>query len=121
MTNNELLLAISEMMDQKLEPIKIDIRELKEDVHILNQKVTSLEQKFGTLEQHNSQLELKINGIQITLENDMNPRLKNIESCYTSTYERYRNGINHLESMQMDINLLKKVVSEHSEKLNHTA
>ena len=68
-----------------------------------------------------SVLKRNVTGIQITLENDMNPRLINIESCYTSTYERYQHGINQIESMQLDINLLKKVVAEHSEKINQTA
>lgn len=82
MTDNELLLAISDMMDKKLQPIKEDIKSLK-----------------------------------IQNENDILPRLQNIESCYTSTYRRYASGIEQLEAMEQDIELLKKVVSEHSEKL----
>lgn len=82
MTDNELLLAISDMLDKKLKPIKDDVRD-----------------------------------INITLENDILPRLQNIESCYTSTYKRYQSGINQLEAMQADIDILKKIVSDHSEKL----
>lgn len=86
MTDNELLLAISNMMDKKLEPIQKDIKDMK-----------------------------------IILEQDVLPRLQNIEACYTSTYRRYQNGINQIEAMQADIDILKKVVAEHSEKLNKTA
>lgn len=86
MTDNELLLAISNMMDKKLEPMQKDIKDMK-----------------------------------ITLEQDVLPRLQNIEACYTSTYRRYQNGINQIEAMQADIDILKKVVAEHSEKLNKTA
>lgn len=82
MTDNELLLAISDMMDKKLQPIKEDIKSLK-----------------------------------MQNENDILPRLQNIESCYTSTYRRYASGVGQLEAIQQDIELLKKVVSEHSEKL----
>lgn len=82
MTDNELLLAMSDMMDKKLEPLKTDIRDIK-----------------------------------ITLENDVMPRLQNIESCYTSTYKRYQSGVSQIDSMQSDIELLKKVVTDHSEKL----
>ncbi len=77
MSNNELLLAISEMMDSKLKPLKL------------------------------------------TLENDILPRLQNIESCYTSTYDRYRNTVEDYESMRQDISILKSVVMEHSEKLQN--
>lgn len=55
--------------------------------------------------------------IELLLENDILPRLQNIESCYTSTFKRYQSGINQIESMQTDIDILKKVVQEHSEKL----
>ena len=82
MTDNELLLAISDIMDKKLKPIKDDVRD-----------------------------------INITLENDILPRLQNIESCYTSTYKRYQSGINQIEAIQADIDIIKKVVSDHSEKL----
>lgn len=82
MTDNELLLAISDMIDKKLKPLQDDIRDIK-----------------------------------LTQENDILPRLQNIESCYTSTYKRYQSGISQMESMQSDIDIMKKVITEHSEKL----
>lgn len=82
MTDNELLLALSELLDKKLQPIKDDIQLLK-----------------------------------LQNENDILPRLQNIEACYTSTYNRYKSGISQLEAMQADIDILKKVVTSHSEKL----
>ncbi len=83
---NEDLLAISQLLDSKLKPIKDDVR-----------------------------------GINLTLENDILPRLQNIESCYTSTYRRYQSGINQIEAMQADIEVMKKVIAEHSEKLQKLA
>lgn len=86
MLTNEDLLAISQLLDAKLKPIKDDVRD-----------------------------------INLTLENDVLPRLQNIESCYTTTYKRYQSGINQIESMQADIDVIKKVLSEHSEKLQKLA
>lgn len=51
------------------------------------------------------------------LENNVIPRLNTIESCYTDTYNRYKNYTDKMEAAFADIELLKKVVSEHSEKL----
>ena len=82
MTDNELLLAISEMMDKKLKPINDRLKK-----------------------------------IEITQENDILPRLQNIEACYTSTYRRYASGIEDLEALKDDMEIVKKVVTEHSEKL----
>ncbi len=79
---NEDLLAISQLLDVKLKPIKNNLRD-----------------------------------INLTLENDVLPRLQNIESCYTTTYRRYQSGVSQIEAMQADIDVMKKVITEHSEKL----
>lgn len=62
-------------------------------------------------------LEDRAKNIELMFENDTLPRLQNIESCYTSTYRRYANGISQIEAMATDIGIMKKVVAEHSQKL----
>ena len=89
MTDNELLLAISNMLD----PIKDDIQEIK----------------------------TRVKKIEITQENEILPRLNTIESCYTSTFDRYKDSVDDYESMKQDISIIKKVVAEHSEKLQKLA
>ena len=89
MTDNELLLAISNMLD----PIREDLQEIK----------------------------TRVKKIEITQENKILPRLNTIESCYTSTYDRYKDNVDTYESMKQDISIIKKVVAEHSEKLQKLA
>lgn len=73
MTDNELLLAISEMMDKKLkselQPLKNDLKSVKDEVH----------------------------QIKLYQENIILPRLSTIESCYTDTYNRYKNYADKIE------------------------
>ena len=91
MTDNELLLSISEMMDKKLDarlnPIESRIKRIEVDL----------------------------------LENNVIPRLNTIESCYTSTFDRYKDSVDDYESLKQDIVIIKKVVAEHSEKLQRLA
>lgn len=82
MTDNELLLAMSDLLDKKLKPINDRIRK-----------------------------------VEITQETDIVPRLQNIESCYTNTYNRYQTGVEQIEAIQADIDVMKKVIAEHSEKV----
>lgn len=82
MSDNELLLAISDMMDKKLKPINDRLKK-----------------------------------IELTQENVIIPRLNTIENCYTDTYKRYQSGIEQIDAMQSDIDIMKKVITEHSEKL----
>lgn len=84
---NEDLLAISQLLDSKL-----------------NARLTPIENKLKRIE-----IDL--------LENNTIPRLQTIESCYTDTYNRYRDYSDRLESVFTDIEILKCVVAEHSEKL----
>ena len=86
MTDNELLLAISDMLDKKLKPVNDRLKK-----------------------------------IELTQENDILPRLQNIEACYTSTFKRYQTGIEQIEAMQADIDVMKSVIREHSEKLQKLA
>lgn len=62
-------------------------------------------------------IEQRLKSIELTLENDIRPRLQNIESCYTSTFNRYKDSVEGYETMQADIEIMKKVIAEHSEKL----
>lgn len=84
---NEDLLAISNLLDVKLRT------------------------EIGPLKQQLIRIEVDL------LENNVIPRLNTIESCYTSTYQRYKDYVDKSEALFADINILKKVVSEHSEKL----
>lgn len=89
MTDNELLLAISNMLD----PIKEDIQDIKN----------------------------RVKKIELTQEDIVLPRLNTTKSCYTSTYDRYKDNVETYESMKQDISIIKKVVAEHSEKLQKLA
>ena len=84
--SNEELLAISQLLDGKLQPLKNELHETK-----------------------------------MLIENDVLPRLNNLESCYTSTYRRYADGAEEIKSLKTDVEILKKVVTEHSEKLQRLA
>ena len=67
---------------------------------------------------HTQEQVLKISLVQ---ENVLLPRLNTIESCYTSTYHRYWTYAGKIETALFDIEILKKVVGEHSEQLRKLA
>ena len=110
MKDNELLLAISNIVRSQIEPIRRDIEDIKQDVKDQRQDIEDIKQDVEGLKQDVRNLNLK-------MENDILPRLNTIEACYTSTYERYANGIDQLDALQSDTDILKKVVAEHSEKI----
>ena len=95
MTDNELLLAISDMMDKKL---KSELQPIKNRLDRIENNVTN---------------------ISLKLENEIQPQLDTITSCYSDTYNRYKDYTDRMEAVFDDVELLKKVVQEHSIKLQN--
>ena len=78
MTDNELLLAFSDMLDKKLDarlvPIENRLKRIEVDL----------------------------------LENNVLPRLNTIENCYTETYNHYKDKVDQMQAVFDDVDLLKK-------------
>ena len=142
MSNNELLAAISDMMDTKLEPITNRLDRLEHSHKRLEQSYERLEQSYERLEQSNERLEQSYERLEqsyerleqsyerleqsqrkmeLTLENNILPRLQTIEDCYLSTFERYQSGVGQIETMQNKIDVIETVIKDHSDKIHKLA
>jgi len=93
MNDNELLLAISSMMDEKLQTIENNMNKRLDDM------------KFD------------IKSIKIDIENDVKTNINLLAENYIPSAKRYDLATNKLEMLENDVRLLKQVVTEHSEKL----
>ena len=106
-------------MKGSINRLETDVTDMKGSINRLETDVTDMRGSINRLETDVTDMKTSINRIELIDENEILPRLKNIESCYTSTYDRYAKGIDQLDNMQTDINLLKKVATEHSKKLDN--
>lgn len=115
MTENELLLKISNIMEEKLKesisPLAADIKSLKADVNTLKSDVDTLKADVNLLK-----ADMKVVKIDL-LENNVLPRLSNIEQHYVATSDRYMDATESIESLKKDMDVVKLVVTKHSEKL----
>ena len=146
MTDYELLQAMSDMLDTKLnaqlQPIKEDMRGLKEDVqvlkedvhilkdevqvlkedvHILKEDVQVLKEDVQVLKDDIQFAKTDLRRVKLYQENILEPRLNTIEACYTSTFNRYKSDVERIEMAFDDIDTLKQVVARHSEQLRKLA
>ena len=128
MSDNELLLAISNMMDVKLKaglaPIKNAVQEMKQDIQNLKSRMQSLENRMQSLENRMQnvenevcQIKNEVHQIKLCQENVILPRLNTIEACYTETFKRYKENADKMEAAFEDIAILKETVAEHSEQI----
>ena len=132
MTDNELLLALSGMLDKKLkaelQPIKNELQTMKDDIagmkgDIAGMKgeIADIRNEIASIKSNMLIMQNEIRQIKLCQENIILPRLDTIESCYSDTFNRYRTYADKMDSVFEDVELLKTVVTHHSEKLQKLA
>lgn len=106
MTDNEMLLAMSDMMDKKLKPINEKLKELEP----MNEKLKKLDQ-----------LENNLLKLSLCIENEIRPNIQLLAENYVPAAKRYELAVPEIEALKRDVDILKKVVTEHSKKLEKIA
>ncbi|MCI9025526.1 MAG: hypothetical protein HFG92_14030 [Dorea sp.] len=87
---NEDLLAISQLLDVKLDAkLKSELQPLKDDIR----------------------------DIKLHLENVTDKNIQLLAESYVPAAKRYEKAVPEIQAMQADIEIMKKVISDHSEKL----
>ena len=90
---NEDLLAISQLLDVKL---KAELQPIKEDVQSIKNEQSR---------------------INLIIENEIKRDIKLLAENYMPAAKKYEKEAAKIESMQADIDIMKNVIKEHSEKL----
>ena len=124
MNDSELLSALSDMFDEKLKPIKDDIKILQDDMIIvkgdikdLQKDMTSVKADIKGLKDKVKHIDEKLNIISIEHENIIIPRLNEIEQCYLSTYKRYVDTTELMEKKMEMFDVVWITVGEHSKQI----
>lgn len=92
--SNEDLLAISQLLDIKLKSaLQAELQPLKDDIR----------------------------NIKLHLENETDKNIQLLAENYVPVAKRYEKATSEIEAMQADIEIMKKVITEHSEKLQKLA
>ena len=138
--NQELLLAISDMLDQKLDekldqkfetelrPIKDDICELKTDVKELRSDVTELQSDVKELrsdvtelQSDMTKLQENVHGIHLYLENEVDYKISLLAENYVPAAKRFEQSASRIDAVEEDVGILKTVVTQHSKMLQQLA
>lgn len=133
MLANDDILMISELMDKKLKPIETRFDQMQEQMDLrFNLMQGQMDTRFaemqgqmdsrfiqmqGTMDLRFDQMQNQLDHMNLLMENDVLPRLQNIESCYVDTYRRYVVKMEEMDSLKLDMDVVKDVLKEHSGKL----
>lgn len=118
MTDNELLLAISDILEKKLDtkiqPLTTEIQSFREDMAIGFQ---SIRDDMKRMRNDIQDLKTYVSQIELHLENTTDANVKLFAENYMPAVKKYEIEAAKIESMQTDIAIMRSVLIEHSEKL----
>ncbi len=126
MTDQELLLAISDIMDKK---IKSELQPVRDDLKMMNdniqQRIDALEQRLDSridaleqrLDSRIDAMEVRVKSIELHLENVTDKNIQLLAENYLPAAKRYERSTAAIDAMQVDIDLMKGVIRNHSEQL----
>lgn len=141
LTNGDLQ-AISQLLDAKfkceLHPVKeelkvlksdvselkSDVSELKSDVLILKSDVLELKSNISglngevsNLKSQVSNLESDMTSVKMDIENNIKPQIQMLYDIYVPAVKKFEKSALQIESMKLDIEVLKDIVTKHSKQL----
>lgn len=108
-----------EQFDERVEHLEGQIKHLQDRADHLEEGMKDLRCRMSIFEEDMCKVKQSVHRLELQGENEVMPRLKTIEACYTSTFVRYKDGVVQMEVLQTDVDVLKRVVSEHSLKLQN--
>lgn len=110
--------AVRTELHAEIQAVRAELRAEIQEVKVEQQRMKAEIQEIKAEQQT---LKDELHCIKLYQENVIVPRLNTIEACYTSTYRRYASYVEKMESTFQDVEMLKVVVAEHSEKLKKLA
>ncbi len=110
-----------EKIDKKFDKIDEHFEKIDERFERIDQRLEKNDEKYDQLEDRFTKLENAMSDgfrkIHIVLENEIKPSIALLAENYLPAAIRYESAMQEHESMKLDIDLLKRIVAEHSEKL----
>ena len=128
---SEDLLAISNLLDVKLKPIdnrltnlEIKVDNLETMVDAIDNRLTSLEVKVDAIDNRLTSLEVKVDAIdnrltsiEVHIENVTDKNIALLAENYVPAARQFEKASYKIEALQADNDIIKKVLGEHSKKL----
>lgn len=123
MTDQELLQAIGQVIEAKMEPMRQDIHELKEDVRGMRENYTRLEQrmdrlesKVGALDQRVGSLEDRVMEVRVYIDTELKRTLDLLLEGQQALWNRF---VPHEEfdPLEERVEVLELTVKRHSQEI----
>lgn len=139
MENVELLNAISEMMDKKLdaklsvlekrmntrfdkiedrlEKVEIRLCKVEDRLEKVEIRLCKVEVRLGKVESRVRKLESDMRILKLDMDTKVSSAVKEITSCYFDTYKRYQKNNDKMEDTFLKADVMQSVIGKHLEQI----
>jgi len=119
MTDQELIQAIGQVVESKIEPLRKDIGELKNQVGQLEVLIDRLEVRMDQLETRVGQLETNVNGMRVYMDTEQKRTLNLLLEGQQALWDRFvpQEKFDPLEDRTQVLELTVKLHSQEIQEL----
>ena len=117
LTKQEFIEIVTNAVSSQVSPLATQMQDMSMQMGQMREHMNHMDERLDGLEQGVDELKDRTKRLELNLENNVIPRLQVIEDCYLSTYKRYSGENDKMETLQQDVDVLKTVVSLHSEQI----
>ena len=119
MTDQELIQAIGQVVESKIEPLRKDIGELKNQVGQLEVRIDRLEVRMDQLETRVGQLETNVNGMRVYMDTEQKRTLNLLLEGQHALWDRFvpQEKFDPLEDRTQVLELTVKLHSQEIQEL----
>ncbi len=114
---SEDLLAISNLLDVKLKPIDNRLTNLEIKVDNLETKVDAIDNRLTNLEVKVDAIDNRLTSLEVHIENVTDKNIALLAENYVPAARQFEKASYKIEALQADNDIIKKVLGEHSKKL----
>ena len=114
---SEDLIAISNLLDVKLKPIDNRLTNLEIKVDNLETKVDAIDNRLTNLEVKVDAIDNRLTSLEVHIENVTDKNIALLAENYVPAARQFEKASYKIEALQADNDIIKKVLGEHSKKL----
>lgn len=104
-------------VENRLDDVDKRFEQIDKRFEGIDRQLAEVDRRLTRVEGSIDQMGRRIERVELVLENDVVPRLHNIESCYVSTYDPYVAKAEEIDGLKTDMEIVKNILIDHDEKL----
>ncbi len=116
--------TLDSKLKAELQPVEDGIRDISQHLEKVDQRLEKVESRLDDVEQHLKKVDQRLDdmdqdlrNVKLHLENVTDKNIQLLSENYMPAAMRYQSATEQMETMQDRIDVLEKVVAEHSVKL----